>query len=340
MVCLFFTPFGQKSIHLAEKLYIPRRMSSVKGIIFGCLAGISYGTNPLGALHLYREGLSPETVLCYRFAWAIVLLGVLILLRRDRGGRCRNRESRDDCCNNGCLRSIREKFAVAPRDFPVLAALGFLFAACALTLFASFNYMDAGLASTLLFMYPLEVSIIMWLFFKERLTLLTAASIAVSLSGIALLYRGGADGASLSTVGFALVMVSSLTYSIYIVVVNRAKLQMDSVKLSFYAMVFCLLFLVLYCVTFGSGLPPIPANGAQWGWGLMLGFVPTVLSLVFMAKAIRIVGSTPTAITGALEPLTAVVIGVCAFDEAMSVRLAVGIALILAAVVLLAIRRR
>lgn len=289
-------------------------MSFLKGIIFGCLAGVCYGTNPLGALKLYDYGFSPETVLCYRFAFAALLLGVTLL-------------------------ACRLPFKVKRREFLTLLLLGFLFAVCAQTLYASFNFMDAGLASTLLFLYPLEVAVIMGLCFKEKLSAKTAISIIISLAGLALLYRGGEGGVALSTIGLLLVFVSSLSYAIYIVVVNRARFLTSSIKITFYVVTFCLFFMLLYAVLFGSGLPPVPATAGQWGWALMLGFVPTYLSLVLMAKAIKIVGSTPTAITGALEPLTAVVIGVCMFGEAMSIRLAAGIALILGSVVLLAVKK-
>ena len=289
-------------------------MSFLKGIIFGCLAGVCYGTNPLGALKLYDYGFSPETVLCYRFAFAALVLGVTLL-------------------------ACRLPFKVKRREFLTLLLLGFLFAVCAQTLYASFNFMDAGLASTLLFLYPLEVAVIMGLCFKEKLSAKTAISIIISLAGLALLYRGGEGGVALSTIGLLLVFVSSLSYAIYIVVVNRARFLTSSIKITFYVVTFCLFFMLLYAVLFGSGLPPVPATAGQWGWGLMLGFVPTYLSLVLMAKAIKIVGSTPTAITGALEPLTAVCIGVFVFGEAMTLRLAAGIALILASVVLITFRR-
>jgi len=289
--------------------------NSLKGIFYGCGAAICYGTNPLGALFLYKEGLSPESVLCYRFATAIVLLAILMLVNRN-------------------------SFKIQKRDLPPLAILGFLFALCALTLFAAFNYMDAGLASTLLFLYPLEVAVIMGLFYKEKMTAKTAVAIALSLGGIGLLYRGGEGGTALSTVGLILVFLSSLSYAIYIVFVNKSKLQMGALKLTFYVMIFCLLFLFLYSVTLGSGLPPVLQKPSSYGWALMLGFVPTVLSLVLMAKAVKIVGSTPTAIMGGLEPLTAVTIGVCVFGETLTTRLALGIVLVLASVVVLAIKKR
>lgn len=290
-------------------------MSFVKGIFFGCLAGICYGTNPLGALKLYGYGFSPETVLCYRFAFASLLLGITLL-------------------------ACRKSFKINKREFGFLLLLGFLFAVCAQTLYASFLFMDAGLASTLLFLYPLEVAVIMGFFFKEKLRAKTAISIVVSLAGLALLYRGGEGGVALSVVGLLLVFISSLSYAIYIVVVNKSELKMGSVKITFYVVLFCLFFMLLFATFFGSGFPPLPATLGQWGWGIMLGFVPTYLSLVFMAKAIKIVGSTPTAITGALEPLTAVCIGVFVFGETMTLRLALGIVLILASVVLITVRKR
>ena len=269
-----------------------------------------YGTNPLGALNLYAQGYSPETVLFYRFFTAALLLLVVLLTQGAH-------------------------FKIALKELFALVAFGFLFAVSSLTYYASFKYMDAGLASTLLFLYPLEVSVLMAVFFKEKIKVWTVVSIAVSMAGVALLYRGG-DGVALSTVGLSLVLVSSLSYAIYMVMANRIRLQMGSVKMTFYAIVFCMLFLLIYAVTLGSGLPPVFMQASSWGWGFMLGAVPTVLSLIFMVKAVKIIGSTPTAILGALEPVTAVSIGVLVFGEILTGRLMVGIALILGSVVLIA----
>ena len=288
-------------------------LTAIKGFVFAALSAICYGTNPLGALHLYAQGYSPETVLFYRFFTAALLLLVVILAKGSH-------------------------FKISFREFGALVAFGFLFAVSSLTYYASFKFMDAGLASTLLFLYPLEVSVLMAVFFKEKIKVWTIVSIAVSMAGIALLYRGG-DGAPLSTVGLVLVFISSISYAIYMVMANRIKLQMGSVKMTFYAISFCMVFLLLYSVTLGSGLPPVFMQASSWGWGFMLGAVPTVLSLIFMVKAVKIIGSTPTAILGALEPVTAVSIGVLVFGEILTVRLGIGIALILGSVVLIAAKR-
>ncbi|SHM95056.1 Threonine/homoserine efflux transporter RhtA [Fibrobacter sp. UWR3] len=286
----------------------------MKGFAFAALSAICYGTNPLGALHLYAQNYSPETVLFYRFFTAALLLFVVILAKGSH-------------------------FKISFREFGALVAFGFLFAVSSLTYYASFKYMDAGLASTLLFLYPLEVSVLMAVFFKEKIKTWTIVSIAVSMAGVALLYRGG-DGVPLSTVGLMLAFASSISYAIYMVMANRIKLQMGSVKMTFYAICFCLVFLLLYSVTLGSGLPPVFTQASSWGWGFMLGLVPTVLSLIFMVKAVKIIGSTPTAILGALEPVTAVTIGVLVFGEVLTGRLIAGILLILGSTVLIAAKRK
>ena len=286
----------------------------IKGFFFAALSAICYGTNPLGALNLYAQGYSPENVLFYRFFTAALLLFALIFAKGSH-------------------------FKITLKEFGALVAFGFLFAVSSLTYYASFKYMDAGLASTLLFLYPLEVSVLMAIFFKEKIKAWTVVSIAVSMSGVALLYRGD-DGVPLSTAGLVLVFASSLSYAIYMVMANRINLQMGSVKMTFYAICFCLVFLLLYSVTFGSGLPPLFTQASSWGWGFMLGLVPTVLSLIFMVKAVKIIGSTPTAILGALEPVTAVAIGVLVFGEILTGRLVAGIILILGSVVLIAAKRK
>ncbi|WP_295036586.1 DMT family transporter [uncultured Fibrobacter sp.] len=293
---------------------VDRVIASLKGFIFAALSAICYGTNPLGALHLYAQNYSPETVLFYRFFTAALLLLAVMLAKGSR-------------------------FKITLRECGALVAFGFLFAVSSLTYYASFKYMDAGLASTLLFLYPLEVSVLMAIFFKEKIKLWTVVSIVVSMAGIALLYRGG-DGVALSTVGLALVFASSISYAVYMVMANRINLQMGSVKMTFYAICFCMSFLLLYSVTLGSGLPPVLIEATSWGWGFMLGLVPTVLSLIFMVKAVKSIGSTPTAILGALEPVTAVSIGVLVFGEILTSRLIAGIILILGSVVLIAVKKK
>ncbi len=283
--------------------------SKVKGTICGILAAISYGTNPLGALNLYADGLNANSVIFYRYALATLILAAIMVIQR-------------------------KSFAVTRREFKVLLALGVLMAGSSLALYCSFNFMDAGIASTILFVYPVMVAVIMAVFFKEKVTPVTIVSIVLALSGISLLYKGG-DGAVLSTVGVILVIISSLTYAVYIVVVNKSSLRMSSVKLTFYVLFIGTLMIILYSFTGDSARLQSITSIHSLFYALLLAVFPTVISLILMVIAVHNVGSTPTAVMGALEPITAVCIGVFVFGEVFTMRLAVGCLLILAAVTLI-----
>ncbi len=278
------------------------------GIVCAILSAVCYGTNPLGALHLYEEGVNTATVLAHRFGLAVIMLAIVMLVKR-------------------------ESFKVTRQEFKVLFSLGILFAASSITYYQSFHFMDAGIASTILFVYPVMVAVIMALFFKERVTAMTVAAIAMSLVGIGLLYKGE-TGASLSAMGILLCVLSSLAYAVYIVVVNQSSIRMSSFKVTFYAMLVCEITLILYSFTSPELYLHVLPSARAWGFAVWLSVVPTILSLVFMTVAVHHVGATPTAILGALEPLTAVAIGVVVFGEMLTPRLIVGIIFILFAVML------
>lgn len=283
--------------------------SKIKGSVCGILAAVSYGTNPLGALNLYKEGLNANTVIFYRYGLATIILAAIILVQR-------------------------KSFSVSRRELKVLTTLGILMAVSSLTLYCSFNFMDAGIASTLLFVYPVMVAVIMAVFFKEKVTIVTIFSITLALTGISMLYKGG-DGAVLSTVGVLLVLASSLTYAIYIIIVNKSSLRMSSVKLTFYVLLIGTLVIVTYSfIGSNAALQPL-VTPSMWIYALVLAVFPTVISLILMVIAVHNVGSTPTAVMGALEPITAVCIGIFIFGETFTVRLGIGIILILSAVILI-----
>lgn len=282
--------------------------AKLRGTVCGIAAAVFYGTNPLGAMNLYADGISTNSTLFYRFGLAVVMLGVMMAVQR-------------------------KSFALTRRELVTLAILGVFMSTSSTTLYFSFNFMDVGIASTLLFVYPVMVAVIMATLFHEKVTAATVVAILLSLAGIALLNHTG-DGTSLSLWGVTLVMLSSLTYAIYIVVVNKSSLRMSSVKLTFYVLLFGLFTIYGYTLAMGETVQLL-VTPKQWMYATQLALMPTVLSLVLMVIAVHDVGSTPTAIMGAIEPITAVAIGVLVFGENFTPRLALGIVLILTAVLLI-----
>ena len=281
-----------------------------KGVVLAIISAICYGMNPLGALFLYEEGLNVNSVIFYRFIFASILLAIFMLIKKD---------------------SFYLKF----KEIILLALLGLLFGISAISLFNSFLYMDAGLASTVLFIYPIFVAIIMALFFKEKNSIITILSIIFAFLGVVLLYES--DGANVSNFGIFLVIVSSLCYAIYIVIINQY-LKISALKVTFYSMLFCTITILIHSF-FDSSLNIMPLiNFNMWFYTIFLALVPTIISLLFLIKSIQIVGSTSASILGALEPLTAVLIGVYVFNEKITFWLVIGIVFILFGVLLIVLK--
>ena len=284
--------------------------SKLKGTLCGVGAAVSYGMNPLGVLPLYADGINTNSVLFYRYGLAVVIMALFMIVQR-------------------------KSFSVTIKELCILMPLGILFVLSSLTLFESFHYMDAGVASTLLFVYPVLVAVMMAVFFKEKVTAVTVFSILLALSGIGMLYGGG-DTGTLSLTGVMFVFASSLSYAIYIVVVNKSSLRMSSVKLTFYVMLFGLSLIIINALIGGEDTAIQRLTTLRmWIFASILALFPTVISLILMVIAVHEIGSTPTAVMGALEPLTAVVLGVTLFNEAFTFRLAVGIIMILSAVIII-----
>lgn len=283
--------------------------TKLKGYLLGALGGATYGMNPLFTLPLYEVGMTPDSVLFFRYLFAIPILGLMI-------------------------KGSRQGFAITRKEVPSLILMGLMFALCSLTLFQSYNYMDAGIASTLLFIYPILVALIMTCCFKEKLTLQTILCIVMALAGIGLLYKGN-NGVTLNLTGTLLVIFSALTYAIYLVGVNRSRLKdMPKIRVTFYVLLFGWCLFVLYSSLQGSlSLPPAD-KWYLWGNLIALGLLPTAVSLLCTTIAIQHIGSTPTSIIGALEPATAILIGITVFGEILTLKDVFGLILIISSVIM------
>lgn len=279
----------------------------LKGYALGVVAAATYGLNPLFALPLINQGMDTSSILFFRYLLAIPVIALMALTRG---------------------KSLR----VGRRQLPLLLLLGIMMGLSSLGLFESYRYMDAGIASTLLFVYPIMVAFLMAVFFHEKLSLPTAIAVGLAFAGITMLYNGD-DGATLSLIGSLWVFISALTYALYIVGVNRKSLsRVPTLTLTFYVLSAGLLVFAVNLLVGGAITAPRGLTGWSCVGGLAL--LPTAFSLVCTTLAIAAIGSTPTAILGALEPVTALLIGVGVFGERLSLRDCGGILLILVAVTL------
>ncbi len=234
--------------------------AKAKGSILGSIAAASYGMNPLFALPLYKAGMDPDSVLFFRYLFAIPLLGIMIKAR----GR---------------------SFKIQRKETFPLIIMGLLVALSSLTLFLSYNYMAAGIASTLLFVYPIMVALIMAMVFKEKLALQTIVCMLLALGGIGLLYKSE-DGSTLSLIGTLLVFAPSLSYAIYIVGINQTSLKnVATLKVTFYVLLFGLSLFVARLLY--SGVLNTPDQWYLWANLLALAVFPPAISFLCTTGALH-----------------------------------------------------
>ena len=285
-------------------------MNKFKGFLYGIMASSTFGLLPLFTLPVMGEGLTTFSILSYRMLFASILVAVLMLIGRV-------------------------SFATNLKELRWFAVLGFLYYGSAALLFQAYGGMASGLATTLHFMYPVSVTLIMALVYKQRPSVVTICAIILSLVGVALLcLRESSTGVS-SLLSVFLVLLSGVCYAVYLVLVSTVRRinQQNSQKLTFYVLMFSGAFFMLSTLQ-GGGLQIIPSASAGINL-LLMATLPTLLSNLALVRSVKSIGSTLTSVLGAMEPLTAIIVGILVFDESLRGLMVVGIILILVSVSLI-----
>ena len=285
----------------------------VIGLLCGIVAGISYGTNPLFAKPLLESGVPVLVMLFFRYALSATLLGIWMVL-------------------NG------EKLSTSRRELGLLMVLGLLFAGSSIFLFASYEFIPSGLATTLVYLYPVFVALIM-VFLHFYPSWQTWLSIVATFGGIILL-SSSSQGADIQLPGIFLAVLSALSYAHYLIIVNRSSRikNVSERTITFYALATgTVLFFIMRLIQGGSLVEGVDTP-ADWANLVGLAIVPTILSLLTLAVSTRFIGPTKTSILGVFEPLTAILIGTALFGEPLTWKMGLGIAICVAAVVFMILK--
>lgn len=286
--------------------------SKLKGFIYGIITSVTFGLIPLFTLPLMQKGMCSDSILLYRFTAATAALGIMLLIRK-------------------------ESFRIPLRDVPLILILSLFYTASSLFLLYGYEVMGAGVATTIHFTYPVFVTMLMLMLFREKTTLTVWIAVLLAVAGVARLSLRGGE-LTLDPAGVAVVLLSAVGYASYIIAVNKSRLrEMHSRKLAFYVFLFTTL---IFAVKAGwqESLQPLPDAVSAVNI-VLLAVAPTVISNITLLLAVRHIGGTLTFILGALEPVTAVCIGALVFGEAFMAGEATGILLILIAVVLIILSR-
>lgn len=288
-------------------------MRNFKGIIYAVVSSATFGLIPLFSIPLLQAGMASPAILFYRMLLSAAMTGLVAFVTH---------------------RNLR----ISGRDAAVLGGLAVMYAATSLGLLRSYDYIPSGVATTVNFLYPLVVAIVMTLFFRERSSVWIVVAIFISLVGVALLAWGDAGHRDPAR-GLAFAGTTVVTYAVYIIGVMKSRAaRLDSLVVAFYVLAFsAAIFLIYALATSGLG---VVHTWPAWRNLLLLALLPTVLSNYTLVQAIQRIGPTMTSILGSMEPLTAVLVGVVHFGERFNLDAAAGLVLVVTAVIIVILQTR
>ena len=265
--------------------------NAIIGYPAGIITGITYGLNPLFAMPLMKNGAATESILFFRYAFAVLLLGLFLLLRK-------------------------QSFRVSGKQIGVLFVLGLLYTSSSIFLFDAYEYIASGLATTLVFLYPVLVAIIM-VFLK------VVPSWPQS------------DGSqTINPIGVLLSIASALVYALFIVIINRSKAiaGISNSLLTFYALMVGAIVFIGKILSSDTAITAGITTGADWLNLVGLALLPTIVSTATLAIASRNIGATKASVLGVFEPITAIIVGTLMFGEPLTTNIIVGISIAMVAV--------
>ena len=281
--------------------------NAIIGYPAGIITGITYGLNPLFAKPLMNAGASTEAILLFRYGIAVILLGAYLLLKK-------------------------ENFRITLKQAGVLLSLGLLYTASSTFLFEAYKYIASGLATTLVFLFPAMVAIIM-VFLKVVPSWPVWLSIAATFAGV-MIMTGGAGTETVNPLGVWFSIASAFVYALFIVIINKSKVisSIPNSLLTFYALLTGTFFFIGRCLFSGADLTAGLDGGMAWCNLIGLAILPTIVSTASLAVATRNIGATKASVLGVFEPITAILVGTLVFGEALTPNIIAGILISIVAV--------
>ena len=273
----------------------------------GIITGITYGLNPLFGLPLMKEGASVEAILFFRYGIAVLILGAFLLL-------------------------TKQTFKVSLKQAGILLVLGLLYTASSIFLFEAYNYIASGLATTLIFLYPVLVALIM-VFLRVVPSWQVWLAIVATFFGVIIMTQNG-DSQAINPIGVLLSLGSATVYAFFIVIINRSKTiaSISNSLLTFYSLLTGAVIFLCRIFIADTGLTTGIEGISAWGNLIGLAVLPTVVSTASLAVATRNIGATKASVLGVFEPITAILVGTLFLGEALTTNIVMGILISIVAV--------
>ena len=296
---------------------IKKRRITVNGMFYAAISSMSFGFSPIFSLGLITAGLTDFDILSYRWIIAGIVLLVYALCKKK----------------TLWLNSFDEAWKVI--------LLSILRDINSVTLLLGYVNISSVIASTINFMYPVIVTLCMMIFFGEKRSKIDFIAIAASIFGVYLLASGDSiviEGGN-TKLGLACSLISALSFAAYYIVMKQVRAdKIEVVKLTTWIMMLSAFYFII-CAFIFNGRLMIVTDGMSWLNILGLGLWATMVSNITGVKGVRRIGPTMTSVLGALQPVTAVILGVCFLGEHLYTRSLIGIIIILVAVTIIVLHQ-
>ena len=305
----------EDSLEIYEKKH---RRLRINGMFYATLSSASFGFSPLFSLGLLAAGLSNFEILSYR--WLIA--GIVLMIY----AACKKKSL--------SINSFDEAWKIV--------LLSILRAVTSITLLIGYANISSGISSTINFIYPVIVALCMMIFFGEKRTWVDFIAIIGSFFGVYLLASGDSiivDGGN-TQLGLACSLISAFSFAGYYILMKQVKAdKIEVVKFTTWIMMLSAVYFIICAIIFDGRLTLIN-DGKSWMNILGLGLWSTMVSNITGVKGIRRIGPTMTSVLGALQPVTAVILGVLFLGEHLYLRSLIGISIILVAVCIIVLHQK
>lgn len=284
-------------------------MNNYKGIIYAILSSIAFGIMPIFAKIAYKNGSNPTSSLLFRF----LISGLILLLYLN-------------------FKKVSIKISV--KQFLLLFFIGmFGYTITTITLFVSYNYLDSGLATALHYIYPALVCIFSFILYKENITKEKIFSLVLSIIGVYSLIAF--ESKTLNILGILLALFSGLAYALNVISLSFKSIKsIDNRVVTMYICFGASLGMIIYgafteSLTFTINLEMMISY-------LGLSIISTIASMLFLLKAIKLIGSTSASILATFEAVVSIIMGIIFLNEKLTFALILGTSLIIISTTILA----
>jgi drug/metabolite transporter (DMT)-like permease len=285
----------------------PISKNAIIGYPAGIITGITYGLNPLFGIPLMNNGASTESILFFRYGIAVLILGSLLFLNK-------------------------QSFKISGKQAGILLVLGLLYTSSSIFLFEAYKYIPSGLATTLIFLYPVLVALIM-VFLRVIPSWQVWLAIVATFVGVIIMTQSDSTQ-EINFIGVLLSLGSALVYALFIVIINRSKTisSISNSLLTFYTLSVGAIIFFSQIALSDTSITTGIENKTDWLNLVGLALLPTIVSTATLAISTRNIGATKASVLGVFEPITAILVGTLVFGEALTNNIFIGILIAMVAV--------